>query len=352
MQLLARRIERQFQRNYRRHVFADELRVKIQQMRECFTRDTLPCPTAKVIAAWNDLPNDMIDALPISMKTGLVFLRAPPPTPTGLAFDTDDATSSDSSFNDSHDNGWVFVDTPTPDVVASWTLRGSIASDDSMSRCSHPDAYSDKQNIEENPFQSTDSNSPSSSSDQESSSSGSRTSSTPVGFYNMVDQWFLDYRTRGTAPFIESLIAFGVVSLGTAPLASRIARAIIRRVAKISYTEGKNLENTVRFAALVSFKKYWESVSQCHRLRAFGLGQQSGIYRTIPGWTCHLPHTVSILPASSVACSIQGSSPQGIFIFACPFYWKERSALIACAQCMHCWSKPTISCARIATSRS
>lgn len=267
MQLLARRIERHFQRNHRRHVFIEELVVKMQQMRECFTGNTLPLPTAKVIAAWNDLPNEKIDTLPMSMKTGLIFPRPPPPTPTGLEIDQDDAASSESSFNDKHDDGWVLVNNtdPTPDVVASRTLGGSTTSEDSMSLCSYPDQCPDTQNIEEDPFQSTDSSS-TSSSDQESLSCGSRTTLTPVGFYNMVDQWFLDYCARGMEPFIESLIAFGVISLGTARLASRIARAIVRRVAKRSYSEGKSLEDAIRFSALVSFQRGWESVSQCHIL--------------------------------------------------------------------------------------
>ncbi|KAF8558681.1 hypothetical protein OG21DRAFT_1455303 [Imleria badia] len=195
MRLLERLIDRQFQTDHPHHIFVDELVVKIERLREYFLGNTLPLPTAKVIAAWNDLPNVTTNDLLVSMKTELVFLRAPPPTPTGLAFDTDAPTSSDLN---------------------------------------------------------------SLSSDQESLSSSGGASPTPVGFHNMVNQWLLDYRARGMDAFIESWIAFGVVSVGTALLASRIARALVRKVAKVSDTEAKNLENTVRFSTLAAFKRCWE----------------------------------------------------------------------------------------------
>lgn len=327
MKLFARRIDRQFQKNHQQHVFADELMVKIQQMRACFLLNSLPLPTTEVIAAWNDLPNVTTDNLPMSMKTGLVFLRAPPPTPTGLAFDTDSAASSELSSNGSHDHGddWLLVDDttfPTPDVVA---LEDSTTSeDDSMSRCSYPDQSLYRQNNEEDSFQSTDSSSLSS--DHESLSSSGEASPTPVGFHNMVNQWLLDYRARGTDAFIESLIAFGVVSVGTALLASRVARAVIRKVAKISHTEGKSLEKTIRFSALAAFKKCWELVSRYYRLLSSRLGQQRGEYRTIPRChppkqiPCHPPHTALILPACLVACSTKKYPLRGIFTFACLFY--------------------------------
>lgn len=291
MKLLARCIELQFQRNLQQQIFANELRIKAHRMKECFPGGSLPLPTAEVNAAWNNFPNETLDVLPMSMKAGLVFLRAPPPTPTGLSFDMDDAASSDNSFlDDSLDDSWLLVDvtdSPTPDVVAFQAAQDSAASEgDSMSRCSYLDQSLDGQINEEDSLQSTDSSSPS---DHESHSSGSRASSTPVGFHNMVDQWLLDYRSRGLEPFIESLIAFGVVSPGTAPLASRIARAVIRKVAKMSYMEGKNLEIAIRRTTLAAFKGYWNSVCQYCRLLSLGLGQRNGIYRTIPALRrCHL----------------------------------------------------------------
>ncbi|KAH0831226.1 hypothetical protein J3R83DRAFT_13807 [Lanmaoa asiatica] len=261
MKLLVRRVEWQFQRNLQRQVFANELRIKLRRMKECFPGDTLPSPTAEVIAAWNDLPNDTIDILPMSVRPGRVFLRAPPPTPTELTFDMDDATSDDSSLNGSTDDSWPVVDDtdpPAPYVVAFPALEDSTTNEgDSMSRCNYPDQSLDLQTNEEDSPQYIHSNSPSSG--HESLSSSSRSSRTPVGFDNMVDQWLLDYRARGADPFIESLIAFGVVSLGTAPLASRIARAVVRKVEKISCTEGKNLENAIRFSSLAAFKKCWDS---------------------------------------------------------------------------------------------
>jgi hypothetical protein len=277
MKLLERRIDRQFRKNHQQHVFADELMVKIQRMRECFLKNSLPLPTTEVIVAWNELPNVTTDSLPMSMKNGLVFLRAPPPTPTGLVFDADGAASSDLSSNGNqvHDDGWLLVDDttlPTPDVVV---LEDSTTSeDDSTSRCSYPDQSLDRQNNEEDSFQSTDSNSLSS--DHESLSSSGEASPTPVGFHNMVNQWLLDYRARGTDDFIESLIAFGVVSVGTALLASRVARAIIRKVAGISHVEGKSLEKTIRFSALAAFEKCWGLVSRYCRLLSSRLGQQRG----------------------------------------------------------------------------
>lgn len=287
IKLFARRIDRQFQKNHEQHVLADELVVRIQRMRECFLGNSLPFPTAEVNAAWNLLPNVMVDSLPNSMKTGLVFLRAPPPTPTGHTFDTDGATSSDPSSNGGHDDddGWLFVEatiSTTPDVVELRALEESAASeDDSMSRCSYPDQPLDQHNEEDLP-RSTDSNS--FSSDHESLSSSDEPSPTAVGFHNMVNQWLLDYRARGTDAFIESLIAFGAVSVGTARLASRVARAIVRKVAEVSHTEGKNLEKTIRLSALAAFKKYWEVVSQCCSVTVDTCLQRRA-YRTI--WGCH-----------------------------------------------------------------
>ena len=261
MQFHPKRMEKHFQRNYQRHAFAEELVDKIQRLREYFTGGSLPLPTAEVISAWKDVQNVTGDILP--MKTGSVALLAPPPTPTRLAFDTNDVTSSRSSFSN---NSWVFaeeISTPSPNMVACPPLGSSATSEGSASLC---DQCSEKQTIEENLFQSTDSNSPSSSSGYDSLSSGDQTPSTPVGFGHMVNQWFLDYQARGLDAFVEALIAFGVISLGTAPLASRIARAVIKRVSRMSFMEAKSLENALRFSALTSFKNCWESVGRYHRI--------------------------------------------------------------------------------------
>lgn len=278
MQLL----ERQFQENHRCYVFADELVANVDRLRGCFLGNDLPMPTATVIAAWNDVPNVTMSDLLVSMKTELVFIRAPPPTPTGPASDMDPPTptSSDMSSNGGHDHDddWLLVDDTTsaaPDVVVFQALEGSSATneDDPMSRCSYPNQPLDRQINEEDPFQTIENNTLSS--DQESLSSSGGASPKPVGFHNTVNQWLLDYRTRGMDAFIESLIAFGVVSVGTALLASRIARALVRMVAKVSDTEAKNLENTVRFSALAAFKNYWELVSSCSRLLSSRLTQNA-----------------------------------------------------------------------------
>ncbi|KAG8216095.1 hypothetical protein J3R82DRAFT_8096 [Butyriboletus roseoflavus] len=254
MDPFVRCIEWQFQRNIQQQLFASELRIKVQRMKECFPVVSLPLPTAEVAAAWNDLPNETTDVLPMSMKTGLVFLQAPPPTPTELSFETDDP-----SLNGSRDDGWLadVTDSPTPDVMAFRALQGSLASeDDSMSRCSHPDRSLNGQ-INEDSFQCTSSSSPSSG--HGSLSSGSRASPTPMGFHDMVNQWLLDYRAKGLERFVESLIEFGVASPGTVPLASSIARAVVQKVAKVSYMEGKELEITIRHTSLAAFKSNWNS---------------------------------------------------------------------------------------------
>ncbi|KAF8452582.1 hypothetical protein L210DRAFT_2044594 [Boletus edulis BED1] len=266
MQLLASHIYQQFQKIRQQPVCSDEIVVKIQRLRECFLGSALPFSTAKVIVAWNDLPNVMVEDQP-KVKTELGFLRAPPPTPTGPALDKDGPTPSDPSSNGSCDvDGWLLVEDTTlsiSDVVVPGAPEGSATSedDDSLSRCSYPDQLLDRQINEEDPFPSTDSNTLFS--DQDSLSSSGAGSPTPVGFDNTVNQWWLDYRIRGTEAFIESLVAFGVVSVGTALLASRIARAVVGRVAKISYTEGRSLENDVRFSVLEAFKKCWTVVSRC-----------------------------------------------------------------------------------------
>ncbi|KAG6380229.1 hypothetical protein JVT61DRAFT_8321 [Boletus reticuloceps] len=259
MQLLASHVYQQFQKNRQQPMFPDEIVVKIQRLGECFLGSALPFPAVKVIVAWNDLPNVMVDDQP-NVKTELGFLRTPPPTPTGPALDKDGPTPSDPSSNGGCDvDGWLLVEDTTlstSDVVVPGAPEGSATSeDDSLSRCSYPDQLLDRQINEEDPFPSTDSTTLSS--DRDSLSSSRAGSPKPVGFDNTVNQWSLDYRIRGTDAFIESLVAFGVVSVGTALLASRIARAVVRKVAKISYTEGKSLENDVRFSVLEAFKKCW-----------------------------------------------------------------------------------------------
>lgn len=263
MQLLAQHIYQHFQKKHHEYVFADELMVKIQRIRECFLGKTLPLPTVEVIAAWKDVPNVTVQNTALSVKTELALLRAPPPTPTGFALDEDGPTSGDPSSDGSPDEeGWLLVDTTstTPDVVVPHAIEGSVTSDDdAMSRRSDPDQPSDLQSNEEDPSQSTESSSLSS--DQESLSSSSAGSPTPVGFDNMVHQWLVDYRGRGRDACVESLIAFGAISVGAALLAARIARAIVREVSKTSCTEGQDLHNAVRFLALAAFKQYWGVVS-------------------------------------------------------------------------------------------
>ena len=381
-------VERYSQGNYWQHVTAEGLRVKIQHVKKCFTGETLPAPTAKVIAAWNDLPNAMLDIPPKSTKTGFVFLRVLTPTPTGLAFDSPDsswefiggidARVSDTVAFPSHDSSWTSVDrtdaptadavaypsrdchdstrelsldntdTPASNVVASQghVLKGSTALDSSRSLCSHPDQSSDRRNAGEDSVQSTNRNVPSPPSNNKSYSSGGCAPWTSAAFHNMVNQWFAYYRALKTEAFVKSLVAFGVKSLENALLASRVARVIIKKVVRESDTEGRILGKAIRSATLELLREYWESVSQYHRLPPLRLGQQSGMYRTITTLTA-----ASIWLASSEACSMQRYPSRGMFTIACPFYWKERNASNVSTLCTHCWSKPTTSYARIATSR-
>ena len=302
MQLLAPHIALRLQNNHRHYVFAEELVVQIQRFRECFLGSGLPSPTSKVIAAWNDLPNVMLSDLAASVETEPVLHPASPPTPTGFP-DTSELTSSDPSSNESHDDeDWLFVSDTASDVGVLQILEGSATSeDDSMTQCSCSDKSLDscRQVTEEDPTQSPDDSSLSS--DQESSSSSGEDSPVPVGFDNTVNQWLVDYYTRGTDAFIESLIAFGAISVGTAVQASRIARALIKRVAKVSHLEGKNLESSIRFSTLIAFKKYWDSVSLYCKSSPWRVGQQCGICRTIPQRTRHSPRRMSRHPAHTAS---------------------------------------------------
>ncbi|KIJ64687.1 hypothetical protein HYDPIDRAFT_89578, partial [Hydnomerulius pinastri MD-312] len=188
-----------FRRNYQQHLLANDLQVRAKRLMSCFPEVGLPLPTNEISVAWSQLPNNTTDIMPMSLKTGMVFLRAPPPTPTDPGFTTDDGSSfSDSSTHGrSHDDGSVPSsrrESPTP----------------------------------------------------------------PMKFYEVVESGLADYRARGTGPFIESLFLAGVETIQSATLVSMSSHAIIKKVTRACHTEGRSLEKAIRVSAMEMFRQHWK----------------------------------------------------------------------------------------------
>ncbi|KIK96880.1 hypothetical protein PAXRUDRAFT_10515 [Paxillus rubicundulus Ve08.2h10] len=225
-------------------------------------------PTDEISAAWSQLPNGTIDIMPMSLKTGMIFLRAPPPTPTdsGFAIDGSSTTNQSTSHSRSYDDGSPLVydmDSPGPDVVAFKALEEST---DTI----HPvkgfpgcptqqdeEAQETNKDAGENSLLSQDSASVVS--DPESILSSPSESPIPATkFHEMVDRGIADYRGRGLDPFVESIVISGVETIQSASLVSNSAHAIIKKITKASYMEGKRLEKALRVAAMEMFRQHWK----------------------------------------------------------------------------------------------
>ncbi|KAH7883028.1 hypothetical protein F5I97DRAFT_1816109 [Phlebopus sp. FC_14] len=190
-----------FRRNYQQHLLANDLQTRAKRMMSCFAGDALPMPNDEINAAWSQLPNDSIDMMPMCLKTGQIFLRAPPPTPTDSSTATDDSSLSSES-------------------------------------CSRTR------------------------SDTDSPGSSQQESPTPtIKFQEMVENGIADYRARGAGPLVETLIIAGVETIQSAIWVSMSANAIVKKVTKSSGTEGKNLEKAVRVAAMEMFRQHWQPVN-------------------------------------------------------------------------------------------
>ncbi|KAF9238051.1 hypothetical protein BU15DRAFT_48080 [Melanogaster broomeanus] len=192
-------VQDHFRRNCLQQLLADDLQVRARRMMECFTGPSLPLPSDEINAAWHLLPNGTIDILPLSLKTGMIILRAPPPTPTDPGFEMDDSSTLSESTSRSHDGSLLVIpssrqESPTP-------LRK---------------------------------------------------------FQEMVDSGTAEYRARGMDPFVESLVISGVDTIQSASLVSSSAHAIIKKVTRSSYMEGKRLEKAIRVSAMEMFRQHWK----------------------------------------------------------------------------------------------
>ncbi|KIJ16420.1 hypothetical protein PAXINDRAFT_155113 [Paxillus involutus ATCC 200175] len=267
--LITPQVQDHFRRNYLQGLLANDLQPRVRRMMSCFTGGILPMPTDEINAAWSQLPNGTIDIMPMSLKTGMIFLRAPPPTPTdaGFAIDGSSTASQSTSHSRSHDDGSLLVydmDSPTPDVVAFKALE-EFATDTLHLVDGYPEcpAQQDEETQEtngdagENSLPSNDSSSVVS--DPESILSSPSESSTPATkFHEMVNSGIADYRGRGLDPFVESIVISGVETIQSASLVSSSAHAIIKKITKTSYMEGKRLEKALRVAAMEMFRQHWK----------------------------------------------------------------------------------------------
>ncbi|KAF9224886.1 hypothetical protein BS17DRAFT_766226 [Gyrodon lividus] len=268
--LIIPQVQDHFRRNYLQHLLANDLQLRAKRMMSCFAGTILPMPTDEVSAAWSQLPNGTMDIMPMSLKTGMIFLRAPPPTPTDLGFAIDDGStlSASTSRSRSHDDGSLLVydiDSPTPDVVAFKALEESATDEvhhvDSHHECptQHNETRAKETNVDtgESSLPSTDGASVVS--DAMSIIPSPRESPTPsTKFHEMVDSGIADYRARGMGPFVESLVISGVETIQSASLVSNSAHAIIKKITRMSYMEGKRLEKAIRVAAMEMFRQHWK----------------------------------------------------------------------------------------------
>ncbi|KAG1737582.1 uncharacterized protein EDB91DRAFT_484850 [Suillus paluster] len=259
----------QFDKNSQRHLLACDLENRGRRMMECFANSTgtLPMPSTTTRNVWNLLPNDTANTMAVPLRAGVVFLRAPPPTPMDAAFTV---VNESSSRTRSDDMGWSLIyetRLPTPDTlvseVASDTCGTDIVSSTDFSEGCQPKA--DEQSSLE--IKDSDKNvlSPSDHdhlcpSDAE-GSSFTQPGGSPIlagGFEEIVDVRLEELRVRGLGFIVESLLAAGVESVQSAPLISMVVRTMSHRMTKKSPTEAKRFEKALRERALEVFRQYWK----------------------------------------------------------------------------------------------
>ncbi|KAH7928870.1 hypothetical protein BV22DRAFT_1126227 [Leucogyrophana mollusca] len=209
--------------------------------------------------------------MPMSLKTGIVFLRAPPPTPATATFPRDGSSvfSESSSRTRSDDSGSILIyetESPTPDVVAFQVteMAASDVSDSIIHGSSWVSGSFEFGTTESAPQTTEDGDeylvqSNDGTSDAESTSSSQQ--GTPVftlDFHQMVVDGVRVFRTQGSGPLIEFLLHSGVEDYQSAVPVALVTQAIIKDIIKSSQTEGKSLERALRAAAMEMFRQHWK----------------------------------------------------------------------------------------------
>ncbi|KAG6337012.1 hypothetical protein ID866_2072 [Astraeus odoratus] len=258
-----------FCKNYKQHLLANDLQVRAKKMMACFPKSILPLPCEDLSAAWNELPNNTIDIMPMSFKSDMIFLRAPPPTPVNATFPIEVPRPKNSLVDSrSDDRGSLLIyttDPMAPDVVAFEGLDLNIpgcldlpteSADPSLQ---HGDGEKPwNAGIPADRSQNSD-NSISSMSDSDSTTSSPR-SSPPfqIQFHEVVENSIAEIRARGIEPFVDSLLISGIESIQAAAPASMVAHAVIREILKESYTESRDLTKAIRVGAMAMFRQHWK----------------------------------------------------------------------------------------------
>ncbi|KAH7910394.1 hypothetical protein BJ138DRAFT_1126911 [Hygrophoropsis aurantiaca] len=262
-------VQEQFVRNQRQQTLASKLEADAHQLFSFFQANALPGnalpePKEHIRDLWNILPNNTVDIMPMSLKTGFVFVRAPPPSPVTATYPQDESSvfSESTLHTRSDDSGSLLIyetesHSPTPDIVAFQVTEKALSG--------LPDDGTFDFGIIECPTQKTaDDGADSVPQSSESSSDGESNSSlqdAPVftpSFQRMVADGVEMFRTQGATALIKSLLQSGVEDYRSASPVAWIAQGIIKEMIRCDQTTGKNLERALRAAAMQMFRQHWK----------------------------------------------------------------------------------------------
>ena len=255
--------EDHFYKNYQQHLLADDLQIRAKKMMACFSETLLPLPNDHLKSAWGELPNHTMDVMPMSFKTDMIFLRAPPSTPVDGTFPVDRGPKSRNTLacNRSDNEGSLLLyeteSCPTPSLTTFEILNSD-----------HPDVPNPPgRDPGEGPLdggtteslQSSDKASSTSDSDAAPSSQGG-SPIPPTKYQELVDGSISEIHTRGIEPFVESLLITAVETIQAATLVPSFVRGIIKQLSRLSYTEAREFSRAVRIGALGMFRRHWNTV--------------------------------------------------------------------------------------------
>ncbi|OAX42234.1 hypothetical protein K503DRAFT_388780 [Rhizopogon vinicolor AM-OR11-026] len=264
-------IMEQFEKKSERHVLACDLEIRARRMTRCFANitATLPLPNSNMRSAWDLLPNDSYDTtdkMPMPLKAGADFLRAPPSTLMDVA---PAVVNGPSPRTRSHDIDWELIyetSSPTPDtttfeVTSDACMAHNISSNPASEAC--PLTMDRQASVESNksaasalPQSNTNHSCPP---DVESSLVSQ--SESPVfarAFEDIVNDKIEEMRLHGLDFVVQSLLATGAQSAGSAPIVSMVVHATISKLTKDSATQAKSFEQAFRIRALEVFRRHWK----------------------------------------------------------------------------------------------
>ncbi|OJA15164.1 hypothetical protein AZE42_08926 [Rhizopogon vesiculosus] len=258
----------QFEKKSERHLLACDLEIRARRMMKCFANitATLPLPDSNMRSAWDLLPNDTTDKMPMPLKVGADFLRAPPSIPMDAA---PAVVNGASPRTRSHGIDWELIyetssptrDTTTFEVTSDTCMTGNISANTGSEAC--PPTVGGRVSVETNksaasalPQSNENHSCPS---DVESSLVSQ--SESPVfarAFEDIINDKIEEMRLHGLDFVVQSLLATGAQSVGSASVVSMVVRATISKLTKDSTTQAKSFEKALRIRALEVFRRHWK----------------------------------------------------------------------------------------------